>query len=137
MNPNPYIKQYQKSQLETAPPEKILIMLYNGAINFLKKAQIAFEKDNKTEAHNNIMSAERIIVEFMQTLDMDLGGEMAKNLYSLYSYLYNKLVEANMKNKPENLVEVLDHLTKLRDTWLQAIEIANKEKAQAFDTEEV
>ncbi len=137
MNPNPYIKQYQKSQLDTAPPEKILIMLYNGAINFLKKAQIAFDKGNKTEAHNNIMSAERIIVEFMQTLDMDLGGEMAKNLYSLYSYLYNKLVEANMRNKPENLVEVLDHLTKLRDTWLQAIEIANKEKAQSFDTEEV
>ena len=80
MNPNPYIKQYQKSQLETAPPEKILIMLYNGAINFLKKAQIAFDKGDKTEAHNNIISAEKIIMEFMQTLDMDLGGEMAKNI---------------------------------------------------------
>ena len=108
MNPNPYIKQYQKSQLETAPPEKILIMLYNGAINFIKKAQNAFEQSNKTEAHNNILSAEKIIMEFMQTLDMDLGGEMAKNLYSLYSYLYNRLVEANMKNKPENLFSFIN-----------------------------
>ncbi len=127
---NPYIKQYQKSQLETASPEKILIMLYSGAINFLKKAKIHFENNEKVEAHNNILSAEKIIAEFMTTLDMDIGGEMAKNLYALYDYLYNKLVEANMKNKPENLDEVIDHLEKLRDTWSKAIEIANKEKAE-------
>ncbi len=130
MNQNPYIRQYQKTQLETASPEKILIMLYNGAINFLKKAKIAFDNSDKIEAHNNIMAAERIIMEFMTTLDMDLGGEMAKNLYSLYVYLYNRLVECNMKNKPEILDEVIGHLVKLRDTWNKAIEISNKEKAQ-------
>ncbi len=133
MNQNPYIKQYQKTQLETASPEKILIMLYNGAINFLKKAQVAFAASNKIEAHNNIMAAERIITEFMTTLDMELGGEMAKNLFALYDYLYNRLVEANMKNKPEILEEVINHLIKLRDTWNKAIEISNKEKAQQED----
>jgi len=105
-------------------------MLYNGAINFLKKAQIAFNSSDKIEAHNNIIAAEKIIMEFMTTLDMDLGGEMAKNLYALYDYLYNRLVEANMKNKPEILEEVINHLVKLRDTWNKAIEISNKEKAQ-------
>ncbi len=129
MNQNPYIKQYQKSQLETAPPEKILIMLYNAAINFLKKAKTSYEEGNKIEAHNNIIAAEKIVLEFMTTLDMDLGGEMAKNLYALYDYLYNRLVEANIKNRPELLDEVILHLEKLRTTWLQAIEIANKEKA--------
>lgn len=127
---NPYIKQYQKQQIETASPERILIMLYNGAINFLKKAKIHFANGEKIEAHNNILSAEKIITEFMTTLDMELGGDLAKNLYALYDYLYNKLVEANMKNKPENLDEVLGHLEKLRDTWNTAIEISNKEKAQ-------
>lgn len=133
MNQNPYIRQYQKTQLETASPEKILIMLYNGAINFLKKAKIAFDASNKIEAHNHIIAAEKIIMEFMTTLDMDLGGEMAKNLYALYDYLYNRLVEANMKNKPEILDEVISHLVKLRDTWNKAIEISNKEKAQQED----
>lgn len=133
MNQNPYIRQYQKTQLETASPEKILIMLYNGAINFLKKAKIAFEASDKVEAHNNIIAAEKIIMEFMTTLDMDLGGEMAKNLYALYDYLYNRLVESNMKNKPEILDEVINHLVKLRDTWNKAIEISNKEKAQQED----
>ncbi|MBQ2872278.1 flagellar export chaperone FliS [bacterium] len=117
-------------QVETASPEKILIMLYNGAINFLKKAKVAFEENNKVEAHNNIIAAEKIILEFMTTLDMDLGGEMAKNLYALYDYLYNRLVESNMKNKPEIIDEVLDHLVKLRDTWNKAIEISNREKAE-------
>ena len=130
MNQNPYIKQYQRMQVETASPEKILIMLYNGAINFLKKAKVAFEGNNKVEAHNNIIAAEKIILEFMTTLDMDLGGEMAKNLYALYDYLYNRLVESNMKNKPEIIDEVLDHLVKLRDTWNKAIEISNREKAE-------
>lgn len=130
MNQNPYIKQYQRMQVETASPEKILIMLYNGAINFLKKAKVAFEENNKVEAHNNIIAAEKIILEFMTTLDMDLGGEMAKNLYALYDYLYNRLVESNMKNKPEIIDEVLDHLVKLRDTWNKAIEISNREKAE-------
>ena len=130
MNQNPYIKQYQRMQVETASPEKILIMLYNGAINFLKKAKVAFEENNKVEAHNNIIAAEKIILEFMTTLDMELGGEMAKNLYALYDYLYNRLVESNMKNKPEIIDEVLDHLVKLRDTWNKAIEISNREKAE-------
>lgn len=133
MNQNPYIRQYQKTQLETASPEKILIMLYNGAINFLKKAKVAFETSNKIEAHNNILAAEKIIMEFMTTLDMDMGGEMAKNLYALYDYLYNRLVESNMKNKPEILDEVINHLVKLRDTWNKAIEISNKEQAQQED----
>lgn len=135
MYQNPYLKQYQKSQLETAPPEKILIMLYNAAINFIKKAKIAYENSEKVEAHNNIIAAEKIILEFMTTLDMDLGGEMAKNLYALYDYLYNRLVESNIKNRPELLDEVLMHLEKLRETWLQAIDIANKEKAK-MSTEE-
>lgn len=129
MNQNPYIKQYQKMQLETSSPEKILIMLYNGAITFLKKAKVAYSNNDKVEAHNNILAAEKIIMEFMTTLDMDLGGEMAKNLYALYDYLYNRLVESNMKNKPEILDEVIDHLVKLRETWNKAIEIANKEGA--------
>lgn len=115
--------------METATPETILIMLYNGAINYIKKAKLHMEQGEKVIAHNNIIAAEKIIMEFMTTLDMEIGGEMAKNLYALYDYLYNKLVEANMKNKIENLDEVLGHLEKLRDTWNKAIQIAKQENA--------
>lgn len=127
---NLYLKQYQKNEVETATPERILILLYDGAINFLNKAKIAFEQDDIQQIHNNIMACEKIILEFMNTLNMKEGGELAKNLYRLYDYLYNTLVQANVEKDVEKVNEVLKHLKSLRDTWQKAIEIANGEKKQ-------
>ena len=125
---NPYLKQYQQSQIQTASPEKILIMLYDGAIQFLNKALKAMEENNIQESHNNNVAAQNIIAEFMNTLDMDIGGEVAQNLYSLYEYLHHRLVQANINKKPEYVKEVLVHLKELKHTWEEAIRIANKEK---------
>lgn len=131
---NPYIKQYQKNQVETATPEKILIMLYDGAIQYLNIAKTALEEPRSAESiqkiHNNIIGAQKIITEFMNTLDMDLGGDVAQNLYDLYNYLYNRLVESNMKKDAKIIDEVLAHLKELKETWLQAIELAQKEKGK-------
>lgn len=129
---NPYIKEYKKTQIETATPEKILIMLYDGAIQYLNVAKAAIESDKKTpgriqKVHDNIMASQRIITEFMNTLDMDIGGEVAQNLYDLYSYLYRRLVQANIKKDADMVEEVLRHLKGLRDTWIQAIDIAQRE----------
>lgn len=129
---NPYLKQYQKNQLETATPEQILIMLYDGAIQYLNVARIEMTADKPLKdiqkIHNNIIKAQQIISEFQNTLNMDIGGEMAKNLYSLYDYLYTRLVDANVKKDVKALDEVLNHLKDLRTTWQKAIDIAKHEK---------
>ena len=129
---NPYIKQYQKSQIATASPEKILIMLYDGAIQYLNVAKTVIgeprNSENIQKIHNNILGAQKIITEFMNTLDMEIGGEVAQNLYDLYNYLYNRLVEANIKKDESLIDEDLIHIKGLREKWLQAIEIAKKEK---------
>ena len=62
---NQYLKQYQKNEVETASPEKILILLYDAAIQFLNKAKIAMHEKNIPEIHNNLMSCENIILEFI------------------------------------------------------------------------
>lgn len=128
---NPYLKQYQKNQVETATPEKVLIMLYDGAIQFLNIAKLELNANtvplNIQKIHNNIMGAQKIITEFQSTLNMDIGGEVAQNLYDLYNYLYNRLIEANMKKDVSIVEEVLGHLKELRDTWQKAIEIYQKE----------
>lgn len=126
---NVYLKQYQKNSVETSTPERILILLYDGAINFLNKAKIAIEENNLEDMHNNIMRCEEIILEFMNTLDMDAGGDMAKNLYNLYDFLYRRLVQANLEKDINKVDEVLRHLFDLRTTWNKAIEISNAEKA--------
>lgn len=127
---NPYLKQYQKNHVETASQEKILILLYDGAIQFLNKAKVALAENKPEEVHNNIVGCENIIMEFMGTLDMEIGGELAVQLYRLYEYLYNTLVMANIKKDVKKIDEVLRHLTNLRATWLKAIAISNAEKQQ-------
>lgn len=125
---NPYLKQYQRTEVETATPEKVLILLYDGAIQFLNKAMIAMDEKNVPEIYNNIVGAERILLEFMNTLDFDQGGDFAVRLNALYQYLYNRLVDANMKKDKELVEHVLSFLVDLRATWKQAMTMT---KAQA------
>ena len=125
---NPYLKQYQRTEVETATPEKVLILLYDGAVQFLNKALKALDDRNIPEIHNNIVGAERILLEFMNTIDFEQGGDFAERLNALYQYLYNRLVEANMKKDKEIVQQVLHFLVDLRATWKQAI---NMTKAEA------
>lgn len=131
---NPYLKQYQKDSVETASPEKLLILLYDGAIQFLNKAKLAIENGEVEQIHNNLVGCQNIILEFMNTLDMKQGGDLARNLYNLYEYYYNTLVTANLQKDMKLVDEVLRHLIKLRATWQQAINIANTERKKEEDT---
>lgn len=130
---NPYLKQYQQTQVRTASPEKLLIMLYDGAIQFLNKAKVAIENKDIQESHNNIIGAQKIVAEFMNTLDMKNGGEVAKNLYNLYEYMHFRLVQANMKKDIAIIEEVLGFLKDLKQTWEEAIKIAAREKGQPVE----
>lgn len=127
---NPYIQdQYKKNELETASQEDILLLLYDAAINFLNKAKVALDEKDDAAFHSNIKNCQNIIVEFMNTLDMDIGGKFAATLYELYRY-YNKLLTmASISRNLENIDEVLRHLTNLRRTWKQAIDIYKTEKS--------
>lgn len=127
---NSYVNQYKQNEIETATPEQILILLYDAAIRFLIKAKQAIEEKNIQETHNNIVACENIILEFMSTIDMKNGGDLAQRLYNLYDYFYNTLVEANMQKDMRKVNEVLTHLKGLRETWQKAINISNKEKSE-------
>ena len=127
---NQYVKQYQKTTVETASNEKILIMLYDGAIQFLNKAKIALNEKNWEQSHNNLMGAQRILEEFINTIDKEPNPELAQNLISLYEYFITRLVQANMKHQIEPIDEVLKFLKDLKATWEEAIAIAQKERAE-------
>ena len=132
---NPYLNQYKKAQVETSSPEQVLIMLYDGAIRFLNQAKVNIANKDIEQSHVNLTKAQRIITEFMSGLDMDLGGEMAKNLFNLYEYLHHRLVQANIKKDVEIIDEVLAHLRSLKSTWEEAIKIAAKETSEDYDDE--
>ncbi len=124
---NQYVKQYQKSNIETASREQILIMLYDGAIQFLNKAKIAIEKHDVEAAHNNLISTQNIIYEFINSLDREVAPDLADRLTSLYEYFIRRLIQANMKKEIAPIDEVLGYLKSLKATWEKAIEISKKE----------
>ncbi|MEJ2662919.1 MAG: flagellar export chaperone FliS [Spirochaetia bacterium] len=119
------IHSYRETQIKTATPGKLIVMLYDGAI---KNINLALEKiEKKYQAYeqvsNFIIRAQDIITELMVSINFEKGGEIAKNLFSLYMYMNRKLLDANIKKDQKALEEVKKHLVELRSAWA---EIANK-----------
>jgi flagellar secretion chaperone FliS len=112
---------YLKEQLETASPEQILLMLYDGAIKFLRIAKNAMAAKDLEKCHNHLIKTQNILTELMTSLNFELGGEVARNLYKLYDYYIWSLVQANIHKDPKPVDEVLEHLKGLKQTWEQAI----------------
>ena len=121
---NPY-EQIRQNQVFSTPPEELVLMLYDGAIRFIKKAKAGIEEKNIEVSHNNIVKTQNIITELMSNLDMNLG--ISDNLFSLYEYINRRLVEANLKKDATILEEILELIQDLRNTWEQAIKIAKQQ----------
>ena len=111
--------QYQKQKIMTATPAELTLMLYEGAIKFINVAIMAIEKKDIMKAHENIMKAQRIIEEFRATLNFKYP--VAKDFDTVYEYILNRLIQANMKKDKEILEECLVHLRGMRDTWKEVM----------------
>lgn len=118
---NPY-KQYQKTAVTTASREKILLMLYEGAIKHVKQAVIATESGIVSERGRCISKANAIISELMATLDFAKGGKIAQDLENLYVFMIDKLIEGNVKNDVEALKTVEHILSTLFVAWKDVVE---------------
>ena len=118
---------YKRQQVLTATPEALTLMLYNGALRFMTEGREAIERKDYEEANNSLQKAQNIITEFRVTLNMEY--EIAHQLLPLYNYVYDRLVEANMKSDLKQLDEAKNIITELRDAWAQAMKKARAEKA--------
>lgn len=122
--PNAYA-QYNNSKVLTASPAELTLMLYDGAIKFCNIAVDAIEHKDIEKAHNNIMKVQNIVDYLRKTLDMKYP--VAQDFERVYTYLFDRLLQANMKKDKEILAEVNEHLHSVRDTWKEVMRI-NKEK---------
>lgn len=116
--------QYKENSINTASPEELTLMLYNGLVKFIMKGIDAIQKNNLEEAHNSIVRAEDIVSEFMNTLDMQYT--ISTSLELIYDYMLRRLTEANAKKENTILEEVLTYAKQLRDTWEQAMKLAKQ-----------
>ena len=120
---NKYIKQYQTSNITTATPEKLMILLFDGAIQFLQKAKIAISENNFKERSENIDGARKIIRELMRTIDLENGNDVSKQLFKLYNRMAMNLIKANVQRNSQKIDEVIEDLTNIRWGFQKAIEI--------------
>lgn len=116
-------QNYHKQEIEGASKAKIVLMLIEGTIRFLRKACKGIDDKNIQEAHNNLIRAENIIYELMATLNME-AGEIAQNLMRLYDFMIWQLIEANKDKDKEKVDSVIKLLIPLKDAWK---EITDKE----------
>lgn len=128
MPPNPYnkyIKQYQTSNITTATPEKLMIMLFDGALQFLQKAKTAIEEKNLQERSQNLDGARKIIRELMRTIDLENGNDVSKSLFKLYNRMSMKLIKANVQRNVQYIDEVVEDIMNIRWGFQKAIDIQN------------
>ncbi len=114
---NPY-ERYRQTQIQTASPLDLIIMMYDGAIRFINQAKNALAEKEFAPANNALQRAQDIIDELNINLNPE-AGEIAANLRNLYLFINQRLIEANVKKNGEILDEALKLLTTLRSSWVE------------------
>lgn len=121
---NPY-QAYQQNSVTQSTPGELTLMLYNGCLKFLNQAKKGIETKDIELKNTNIQKAQNILRELMITLDPSQA--ISQSMASLYEYMINRLVEANINNDAALVDEVYGLTTEFRDTWKQVIQI-NRQK---------
>lgn len=115
---NPFAP-YQQNAILNARPEKLLILLLNGAVRFIRQADKALADRDLAGAHNALVRAQDILAYLRGALNPDY--EISGSLGALYDYLIEQLVQANLKKDREVLAAAARMVEELRDTWSQAV----------------
>lgn len=127
----PY-QNYLKQEVEGATKGKLVLLLYDGAIRFMRLAMIAIDEENIQEAHNNIMRTQNIIYELMSSLNMDVG-EISQNLLNLYDFMVWSLIEANRTKDKTKVESVVTIMSDLREAWKGVVEQEERGSMKAED----
>ncbi|OJF67343.1 flagellar export chaperone FliS [Alteromonas sp. V450] len=128
---NAYRKGNLKQDVANADPHKLTLMLLQGALDRIAYAKGAMERKEFDVKADFISKASAIIMHLRDTLDIDVGGEVAENMFALYNYMIERLSDAHINNNLNILDEVSSLLTPIRDAWVQIPEDAKQEAFEA------
>ncbi|MBP9681087.1 MAG: flagellar export chaperone FliS [Bacteriovorax sp.] len=126
---------YKKTAVSTASKEQILLMLYQAAIKNCKKAIEAIHDKKIAAKGEYIGKLQDIVVELNNSLDFEVGGDIAKELSSLYDYILFSSTQANIKIDAEPLEGCLNVLNTLYEGWSEAIKGLKSSQATSPNNE--
>ncbi|HMJ37908.1 MAG TPA: flagellar export chaperone FliS [Baekduia sp.] len=123
MNPYASPQAYRESAVLTATPEQLVVMLYDGAVRFLRQAEVAMSEGAFLHSYEKLGRGEAIIDELIATLNMDIG-EIAERLQAIYIFQKRTLIEARVQRSSEKIGQVVALLVSLREAWAKLAEQA-------------
>ena len=123
------ISTYKETKVKTASQGQLIIMLYDGAIKHLDKGLELLSSNREGKVNpgniemisNSILKAEEIITELIVSLDFEQGGDIATNLFALYTWFNKELVEANIQHDVPRIMAVRSHLSELKNAWTEIV----------------
>jgi flagellar protein FliS len=129
--------RYFETQVLTAPKERLLLMLLDGAVRFATQARDLAATGDRNSASPLYLKAQAIALELVAALDASLDPALRRNLAGLYVFVYRRLVAANLEGTPGPADEALVILGKLRGMWGEAVASMRGETAAAEPGERV
>jgi flagellar protein FliS len=114
--------EYLRNAVLTASPEQLHLMLYDGAIRFVRQGIAGLEAQDWEAAFNGFSRAQKIVLEMLNSLNYDVDQSLCSRMAGLYHFIYNKLVEAGTQRKVDPAAEALELLEFQRETWILLIE---------------
>lgn len=122
-------EDYRQNNIMTAPPERLLILLFEALITNISKAKTAINQGDLKVRRESLRKARDIVMELIGSLDFSVGGALALNLQRLYTWVNGRLVQADIKNSAEALDEALRVVHILEEGWRGAVEQVQRERA--------
>ena len=113
------LNTYKQNTVLTATPEELTLMLYEGAIKFMRIAKYSIENKEMERAHSSLIRAQDIILELNYSLDMNY--EISNDFRSLYNFIHEKLVDANINKEIQPIDEALEIAEEMKETWKEVM----------------
>jgi flagellar secretion chaperone FliS len=108
---------YLRTQIMTASPQQLRLMLYGGAIKFCRQALQFLDARDYEGSYNALMRAQKIVLELSTSLNREAAPDLCDKLGALYTYIYRLLIDANMHRAPAPIHEAIELLEYEQKTW--------------------
>lgn len=116
---------YRTNAVETASPEQLTLMCYDGALRFMRKAARAIDEGDFATASNATGRAQAIVNELNITLDMDAGGDIARNLREIYLFVNRHMATALVEHSSKPIADSMRLIGELRDAWATSMNLGS------------
>jgi len=121
---------YLRTKVMTASAEQLQMMLYDGAIRFARQGRDALARSDLEVSCDRLLRAQKIVMEMNTALRYDVDPQLCQRLGSLYTYIYRRLVRANVDHDQAAADEAVELLEYQRQTWAILMDRLPRDRGQ-------